>query len=265
MGKINETITTVNSTVRTILVAAVLGVLSIAGYMVYDRIHGADLELQSTKEELASFQSKLAVAEEEIGGLKVDLAVKQQQINRLELAMKLLKTDQRLARLDVISQIPDEATGRKKTTIAFTELSPGGDPIGEPREYTIDGEVVYLDNWVVKFDDKYVEEADLERGTSLALFRRVFGEFQSPSEGFLIDEVGAMPQAYSRGGVPSEFEQEIWSDFWTFASDSTAAKEKGIRAAHGEALSMRVEEGRSYRVILRASDGLSIIPEPVNP
>lgn len=261
MGRMTETLSTVNSTVRTILVAAVLGLLSIAGYMLYDRIHGADRELRDTKEELAAFQSKLVEAEEVIGGLKIDNAAKAQQISRLEMAMKLLKTDQRLARLEVLEKSVDPETGKTTTKIAFTELSPNGDPIGQPREFEIEGDVVYLDNWVVKFEDQYVEQADLAKGTSLALFRRVFGEYQSPSEGFLIDEVGAMPQAYSRGGQPSEFEQEIWDDFWTFANDTEAAKKKGIRAAHGEAVSMKVEEGKSYRVVLRASDGLSIVPE----
>jgi hypothetical protein len=261
VGRVTNTISTVDSAVRTVLIAAVLGVVSIFGYFAYDRFSGNDRALASAREELAAFRSKLVEAEEEIGGLRADIAKKDQQISRMELAMKLLKTDQRLARLDVLSQGLDEESGRVKTKLSFTELSPGGDAIGKPRIFEIDGEVVYLDNWVVKFEDKYVEQADLVRGTSLALFRRVFGEFQSPSEGFLIDEVGAMPQAYSRGGQPSEFEQEIWSDFWTFANDTQAAKEKGIRAAHGEALSMKVEEGRSYKVVLRSSDGLSIVPE----
>lgn len=261
MGRVTETISTVNSAVRTILVAGLLGILSIAGYMVYDRIDGADRELRNTKEELAAFQSKLGEAEQEIGNLRVEVAAKDQKISRLEMAMKLLKTDQRLARLEVLDQQENPETGKVKTKVAFTELTPGGDPIGQAKTFEIDGDVVYLDNWVVKFEDKYVEDADLVKGTSLALFRRIFGEFQSPSDGFLIDEVGAMPQAYSRGGEPTEFEQQIWDDFWTFANDAKAAKEKGIRAAHGEALSMKVEEGRSYRVELRASDGLSIVPE----
>ena len=261
MGRVTETISTVNSTVRTVLAAAILGVFSIGGYMLYDRINGADQELKNAKEELAAYQSKLTEAQEEIGGLRVDVAAKAQKISRLEMAMKLLKMDKRLARLDVLEQSLNPETGRLETKVAFTELSPGGDAIGQSKEFTLEGDVVYLDNWVVKFEDQYVEEADLARGTSLALFRRIFGEYQTPSEGYLIDEVGAMPQAYARGGQPSEFEQEIWDDFWTFANDAAAAKKKGIRAAHGEALSMKVEEGRSYRVVLRASDGLSIVPE----
>lgn len=265
MGRVNDTISTVNSSIRTILALAICLVLAVTSYLIYDRISAADRELADAREQFAATQDKLVAAEETIVDLRSDLVEKQRQVDRLEAAMKLLKMDQRLAQLTVVEQQVDEQTERLLTTLEFTELSPEGNPIGPPKRFEIEGDVVYLDNWVVKFDDAYVEQADLQRGTSLALFRRIFGEFQSPSEGFLIDEVGAMPQAYARGGEPTEFEQEIWDDFWTFANDQVLASEKGIRAAHGEALSMKVEKGRSYRVELRASDGLSIVPEPASP
>lgn len=261
MGRITDTVATVNSAVRTVLVLLIMGVVGTTGYMVYDRIQGGDRELDETRQELLSVKSQLTSAEQTITGLKSEIAEKNRQIERMELAMQLLKTDHRLARLEVIDQQTDEETGETFTTVRFTELSPDGDPIAPGREFTIRGDVVYLDNWVVKFEDKYVEEADLARGTSLVLFRRVFGEYQTPSEGFEIDRIGSTPQAYKRGGQASEFEQEIWDDFWTFANDNERAKEKGIRAAHGEAASMKVEPGRTYRVELRASGGVSIVPE----
>lgn len=261
MGRINDTVATINSAIRTVLVLVIVGVVGTTGYLVFDRVQGGDRELDRTREELLSVKTQLSNAELAIVGLEADIAEKNRQIERMELAMQLLKTDHRLARLEVIDQQTDEETEETYTTVRFTELSPDGDPISPPQEFTLAGDVVYLDNWVVKFEDKYVEEADLARGTSLVLFRRVFGEYQTPSEGFAIDRVGSTPQAYKRGGQPSEFEQEIWDDFWTFANDNERAREKGIRAAHGEAASMKVEPGRSYRVELRASGGVSIVPE----
>lgn len=261
MGQIRDTISTVNSAVRTLLVVAILGVVGVTGYFIYDRIHGADRQLDATRQELLSVQAKLGDAESMIRDLEADVEEKRRQIERMEVAMRLLKMDHRLARLEVIEQTTDEESGEVETTLAFIELSPEGNAIGEPRVFTIRGNVVYLDNWVIKFEDEYVEQADLLRGTSLVLFRRVFGEYQTPSDGFPIDQVGSLPSAYQRGGQPSDFEQEIWDDFWTFANNRDEAMEKGIRAAHGEAVSMKVEPGRSYRVVLRASDGLSIVPE----
>src|SRR4029453_15497865 len=167
----------------------------------------------------------------------------------------LLKVDHRVARLTVVDQDADS------TKVQFVELNDEGQPIETPREFRIPGNTVYIDGWVVKFDDKYVQEADLERGTSLILFKRLFGNNQKPDEGFPLDEQGAAPKAYSRGGKMNEFEKSIFSDFWAIANDKAKAEQKGIRAAHGDAVSMKVEKGRTYKVQLRASDGPSIVPE----
>jgi hypothetical protein len=261
VGRINETVSTINSTLRTFMGMVILGMLGTTGYFIWERIHGADQMLADAKKELAVYETRLQEAGVKISDLETENSQQAERIVRMETAMHLLKTDQRLAKLEVLGQVQDEASGDTTTTVRFTELTPNGDPIGESREFTLRGSVVYFDNWVVKFDDRYVEEADLLRGTSLTLFRRVFGEFQTPNEGFVLDPEGSMPQAYVSGGEPSEFAQEIWRDFWTFANNPELAKTKGIRAAHGEAVSMKVEPGKSYRIILRASDGLSIVPE----
>jgi hypothetical protein len=258
---VTETVRTIDGILRTLLILGICAALGTIAVIVYQRVTAADRELEEVRREAAASLAKLAEAEAEITTLREDLVLKQQQIDRLETAMHLLKTDRRLARIEVLEQTSDVQTGQVRTRLRFTELSPQGTAIGPAKEFEVAGETVYLDNWVVKFEDRYVEDADLQRGTSLALFRRIFGEDEAPAEAAIIDEVGVMPQAYVRGGLPSDFEQQIWEDFWTFANDRQAAREKGIRAAHGEALSMKVEVGRSYRVELRASDGLSIVPE----
>jgi hypothetical protein len=120
---------------------------------------------------------------------------------------------------------------------------------------------VYIDNWLVKFEDKYVEQADLERGTSLILFHRIFGDKQQPADGFPLDETGTRPKAYARGGKMSDLEKKIWGDFWNIANNEAMAHELGIRAAHGGAVSMKVQKGKSYRVIMRSTGDLSIVPE----
>ena len=58
----------------------------------------------------------------------------------------------------------------------------------------------------------------------------------------------------------SEFEQKLWTEFWEFANDPVKASEMGIRAAHGEAIAIKVKEGRYYNIELRASGGLSVKP-----
>ena len=50
----------------------------------------------------------------------------------------------------------------------------------------------------------------------------------------------------------SEFEQHIWDNFWTIDNDPVKAKELGIRAAHGNAASIRVQVGKKYQLKLRS-------------
>lgn len=262
MGRLTDTVSTVNSSVRTILATLVLVVVGSAGYVAYDKVTKDERELSLATAKWQETEERLGKANQQIEVLQSDLTLAQEKVDQLETSLRLLKMDQRLARLDVIDkQEPEEGEeGPVMTTVRFSELTPDGDPIGEPKEFTVEGDIIYLDNWVVKFEDRFVEESHLQRGTSLALFRRIFGEHQNPVDGYPLDAVGGMPQAYRRGGEPSDFEREIWSQFWTIANDSEKARELGIRAAHGEAVSIRAEEGRSYRIVLRASDGLSIVP-----
>ena len=130
------------------------------------------------------------------------------------------------------------------------------------KEFEFNSDVIYVDNWIVQFDDKFVEAADIDKGTSLCLFRRIFSDQQKPNDGFSLDEIGMRPQAYSRGGATSDFEKEIWSKFWDFANDKNKAEQMGIRAANGEAVSIKIRPDMSYMLKLRASGGLTI--EPVN-
>lgn len=274
LGTFNETVATVNSAVRTLLATVLVGGLGYGGYLGYQQYNAKDITAAQARREaedalkerdearkgLDAANLQLVAKDERIGALNRDLELKQEQIDRLEVSMSLLKVDKRLARLTAVDQGTDSATNEKFTDVEFVELNAEGKPLGEPRKFRIKGDMVYLDSWLVKFDDKYTQDADLERGVSLVLFRRIFGEKQQPSEGFPLDETNSRPQAYARG-QETELEKKIWGDFWGIANDEAKAKELGIRAAHGEAVYIRMQKGKSYKVQLRASDGLSVVPE----
>ena len=310
MSRLIDSMSAINSFIRTLLALIVVGSVGTASYFAYttfnakrnaesqkakliekqDRELAAarnELEdkdrqlnttrdlLESTVESLKQTQHGLEEAESELNekleilrekqaeivALNKDLADKQEALDRTQAAMRLLKVTHRLARLTVVDQGRDADSGGLFSDIEFVELNDQGMPIDEAKRFRIQGDVVYLDNWVVKFEDRYVEQADLDRATSLVLFRRIFGEFQEPSDGFRLDEVGERPRAYGQHGEATPFEREIWRDFWSIANDEAKAKALGIRAAHGEAPSIKVQKGKSYRVLLRASDGLSIQPD----
>lgn len=270
-----ENLSTLNSFLRTLIAIAVIGGAAVAGYFGYTTYNSADIDKQKREQQLAEatqavadFKNRLTEAEADIAAkseqlAKKDVEIKQlnQAVEKLETSIGLLKVDHRVARLTAVDQNKDPTTGELTTLVEFVELNDEGHPIDAPHQFRIRGDTVFLDNWVVKFDDKYVENADLERGTSLVLFRRIFGEMQQPVDGFPLDEVGSAPKAYQRGGQMSDFEKKIWGDFWAIANDPVKAEKLGIRAAHGLALSMKVQKGKSYTVQLRASDGLSFVPD----
>lgn len=272
MAGLMDSLSTVNSFLRTVMAVVVLGVVSAGSWLGYQTYYARDLEiekksreLESTRLNLESARKDLDQAQAQIVAQREELVLKQQQIEKLDAALRLLKVNHRVARLTVRDQSRDADGSVQTSTVEFVEVDDQGKAIDEPKVFQIAGDVVYLDNWVVKFDDKYVEQADIDRSTSLVLFRRIFGEQQQPREGFPLDPTGKAPRAYARGGLISEFERRIWEDFWTIANDEARARELGIRAAHGEAVSIKVLPGKSYKIQLRASDGLSITPDDQAP
>lgn len=271
MGLIGDGVKTVNAAVRTILLAALVGVLGMGAYFGYSEytkrerlLLDKDQQIEFAQKQLVSMQDELDGKVQEIGVLNEELQVQAQQIEKLETALHLLKTDQRLAQLRVVSIKRDDEGQAISSELEFVELSPAGENLSPPKQIELPGDLVYIDNWVIKFDDSYIERGDIERGTSLCLFRRIFSEQQSPTDGVSLDEVGMRPQAYARGGSLSEFERRLWSEFWEFANDPSKAAEQGIRAANGEAVSIKVREGMAYNISLRASGGLSIEPLQVD-
>ncbi|MFO7904437.1 MAG: hypothetical protein ACQESR_07455 [Planctomycetota bacterium] len=261
MPRIIESLSAINSLIRTGLAMLAVGVIGAGGYYGYRAYNATDLAMQEKVQELERMRNQLAEKQGVLEEQKRQLAAQEKEIQKLDTALRLLKVDHRVAWLTVLEQEEDPETGELYTTGQFVEVNDQGEMLGEPRLFRIKGDLVYIEYWVVKFKDKYVEQAEIERSTSLVLFRRIFGESQAPGDGMMLDKVGSRPRAYGDGEQVSAFEKKIWNEFWTIANDEEKAEEMGIRAAHGEAPSMKLKKGQSYRILLRASDGLSIIPD----
>lgn len=258
-------IQTLNSFMGLALAVVITSAVVAGGWFAFQKYYAEKYAMEA---DLAAKQIKVdQLAEElsnsraQIGRLEEDIAEKEQEIQRLATALKLLKVDQRLARITVLSQSGSAKNGDLSTRFSFVEVDREGKPLGEPRVFNIEGDIAYVDSWVIKFGDEYVEQGDDLRSTSICLFRRVFGEKQLPAEGFLLDEEGRQPAVYHTGGKMPDFEKELWSRFWDYANDAELAGEKGVRAAHGEAPSIQLRPGKSYRIELRASGGMSVVPE----
>ena len=275
MAGFMDSVSTVNSLFRTLLALIALGIVGAASWFGYSTVNkqqltenelkSAQAELRNVRNDLTETKEDLLEREAEIEKLNETVAEQLEKIDRLDTSLRLLKVNHRIARLTVVDQRRNGENEELVSTVEFVEFDDRGEQIDEPKRFDIAGDVVYVDSWIVKFDDKYVEQQDLDRSTSLVLFRRIFGEMQEPREGFPIDRAGSAPKIYARGDKMSEFDKQIWGDFWSVANDEVRQRELGIRAAHGDAPSIKVQKGRSYRIELRASDGLSITPEETPP
>jgi hypothetical protein len=254
MGRINETVRTVNSAVRTFLFAVLVGAAALGGWKAYSIYNEPQEKLAAKQRDLDAMAVRLNDASKRADELAAEVERKNAEIVRLETANNLLKLRHRIAQIRVIDQQDDPDTGRPRTEIEFFEVNEEGAPLDDRRQkFTIDGDRVYVDCLLAKFDDKYIEENDLDRRTAICLFQRVFGEHQQPQEGFEIDQVGTAPTSYARGGEMSEFEKRIWKDFWTLANDPAEAAKIGVRAVHADAPSLRVEKGGLYELELRTT------------
>jgi hypothetical protein len=288
MSGMMESLKTVNSVVRTLLALTVVAAAGVASWFGYNTYYAADLEAKRKTEQLQTVQHNLQETEQELGAVRTaldstkqqliaketviaerdveisrlgeEIQQKEQEIQRLDTAMRLLKVDHRLARITVLDAGSDADTGQEFTRVEFVEINDQGEEIDKPRVFRLKGDEIRVDCWLVKFDDKYIEEADLLRATTLCLFKSIYGNVDGPVNGYPLEEVGSRPAAYGRGSTMSDFEKKIWEDFWNIANNPDKARQMGIRAAHGQSNFTKAVKGKTYRLLLRASDGLTLLP-----
>lgn len=297
MPRFMESVNTINSAVRTLLLIIFFTAIGFAGWLGYQTYYADEIEAKQKEKE---YQDRLEAKDEEHAEqlrLKENqLAEKDAKINeqgvrvaeledqnttlmddnaqlevenakleednlKLATSLRLHKFDHRLAEITVLDVSQDPGTGETISRVEFVEIDNDGTRLEKPRVFDVKGEVVYVDHWVVNFDDKYVEQAtDLDRSTALVMFRRIFGESQEPRDGFQLDQHGSRPLSYARGGKISDLEEKIWSDFWAIANDGERAKDLGIRAIHGDAVSFKAKKGKQYILQIRASGRPTLLP-----
>lgn len=261
----------------TVLRALLIGGLLVAAGMLLDRrLQSPQHELRARDARIAELDRTLEAREQDLDALRGEVSSRNARIDELmrevgardrliaelETAARLMRVDHRIARLEVLEQTTDaDDPSRVRTRVRFAELGEDGRELGTPRVATIEGRTAYVEALVVKFGDAHVAAGDAWRGTSICLFTRLFGDRQRPQDGTPIDAVGVRPTAYDGGDDELPFEADLWTRFWDYAHDPQAAAAAGVRAIHGEAPFVELRPGRSYRVELRASGGLTIVPE----
>ncbi len=186
--------------------------------------------------------------------------LKQQREQLLSYAQRLTAR-RRVAQVDVVRQRVDQR-GRTVSTLLWQEIGPDG-VLGKPVAVETIGHLVYFEALVLKFEPQFVGEGDPARGTSLALFRRIFGDCQAPDSVAELDRV-ARPPLHETDAV-AKLHEELWRKFWDFVDDPTLAARYGVRVAQCEAPAVPLKTGQVWQVGLDALGGLNLTRLDLSP
>ncbi|MCZ7644111.1 MAG: hypothetical protein M5U26_02335 [Planctomycetota bacterium] len=196
--------------------------------------------------------------------LQQQIEAQQAQIKELEARKKeleafvaRLKFSERRAQIVVLDQRKEES-GAVWSKFRFTEIDGAGNPVKESLEFDVPGEEVYFDALAIKFEDAFVEQGDALKGKSLLLFRRVFTNKLKPDDGYPLDPRGMAPEIYAAQEAPTDLEKELWRRFWEIAEQPELAREKGVRAIHGEAVYAKLKRDGVYLIELRSTGELTL-------
>lgn len=186
----------------------------------------------------------------------------QQRIEAKEAMIERLNRSRRVAHIQVLDQqvAPDGEV--LWTDLLFIELDDDGSELAH-QQFTLPGDVLFVDAWSVKFHHEDVADGHPLRGQTLVLLRRLYSDRMAPIDGYPIDVPGAIPPGYATS-EHGEFEKLVWEHFWELAMDPAAAAAMGVRVAQGEAVYKPVRAGRVYELIVDAAGGMSLTPLPAD-
>lgn len=258
MAGFMKAIETVNSAVRTLVAVALVAMLGVAGWFGYSTYNANDLAMREKDREIEE-------RDQRITALEGDLDLAKKKAEKLEVAVRLLKVERRLAVIDVLDQSVG-ADGKTYTDVEFTEIDDLQQPISQPQRFRLIGKDMYVAGWVVKFEDRFIEANDPDRGMSLFAFKSIFGNEQKPIDGYPLDTPGERPSAFGTREPISDFEKQIWSDFWELAHDEGKKEALGARSLHGAAVFIEnARKGWRYKISLRSTGDLDLKEQGESP
>ncbi|MFT5731959.1 MAG: putative coiled-coil protein SlyX [Planctomycetota bacterium] len=244
---------------RNLVLGSFAAIAAFWSYFFWDRSTDHLRELGERDSRIAVLEIDVAVKDQKIGEQAETITLQTEEIQRLELAKQLLRLDHRVASIRVVRQGPSlDGSGVVETEIVFTELNDSGEPIGEGESMVIKGTRLYIDGLVIKFEDDYIEAGDALRGTSVCLFQGLFSDKVSPENGIKIDSKVPHPLPFQGDNLPDPLYTHLFEKIWDYANDPVEARRLGVRAIQGEAPSIEARPGKTYRVELRQSGGITI-------
>ena len=186
--------------------------------------------------------------------LRAEVGRLEQERQRLVEYAERLSASRRVAQVDVVRQRVNER-GQTVSTLLWQEIGRDG-RLGRPLAVEAVGELVYLESLVIKFEPHFVGEGDPQRGTSLAMFRRIFGDCQAPESVPELDRSAHPPLDESDRDGSSH--AELWKRFWEMVDQPRLAAAYGVRVAQCEAPAVPLRAGQVWELALDAAGGLNL-------
>jgi hypothetical protein len=190
------------------------------------------------------------------------------KIQKLELEKQALKEvverlsdEKRVAEVLVTDQ--QKINDQVQTTLLFVEYDKSGNSLA-PRTFHVVGEQVHIDAMVIKFDRELVKQGDPLRGSSIALFTRLYGDRETPQAAQLIDQPGTIPAIYfSADPQIADAELSLWKEFWQLADSAELRQKRGVRVANGQGLWGPFKPDTLYTLTLESDGGLNMTSAPL--
>jgi hypothetical protein len=185
-----------------------------------------------------------------------------QETRMLKKIVERLSADTRAAEVLVTKSELDEKSGEILTTIKFLEYDTQGQPL-LPKYFTFKGNVIQFQSLVIRFADKLVRAGDKLKGKSAFLFMKAFILDGAETQEFEITKAYEIPPGYKISDSKSEFETELWREFWKYALDPQARERAGIKNAQLEAPGTMFLPGSVYTLHIEHDGGLRIDAQPI--
>ena len=177
----------------------------------------------------------------------------------LKAAISNLSEENQVGYAKVLSQ--ETRDGQLFTKILFVEADPEDFTKHILRkEYEIQGDVVHFDTLIVTFGSELVMDG---KERAMYLWRRIYGEKQTPEEGFPIETAGQPSPRYAQlcEKLSIEDGQLFWDEIWQLSNNPKRLEGLGIKAVYGNAVYRQLKPGLIY--IFKVSTTGTLYPEIV--
>ena len=162
----------------------------------------------------------------------------------LRTAITNLSQEEKIGYAKILSQ--ETRDGELFTKILFAETDPADFTKQILRkEYEIEGDVVHFDTLIVTFGSELVMDGT-ER--AMYLWRRLYGEKQTPEQGFAIETEGQPSPRYGQlcEKLSIEEGQLFWDEIWQLSNNPKRLENLGIKAVYGNAVYRQLKPGLIY-------------------